>query len=96
MITIKVTVTNGVPPVPIKVHIDNMANANDVFYKSKLGFQQDFNIVPGKYIITIFGVSPKDGTTEVTLSGKIKNGPFPATPLKATDQIYSLSFYVEI
>lgn len=96
MITIKVTVRNGIPPVPIKVFIDNMENSNDIFFKSKMGFEQDFKVTSGKYIINIFGVSPKDGSTEISITGSFKAGPVPATPLTVPDQIYSESFYVEV
>ncbi|MDI1256413.1 MAG: hypothetical protein PSV16_09940 [Flavobacterium sp.] len=96
MINITTTVFGGIAPLPIKVSIDNLDNDHDVKFARTASFNENFNLPPGRYMIVISGMNPKDGRTEMSVTGDFSEGPLP-TPDRTTDKpFYSKLFYCVI
>jgi hypothetical protein len=96
MTTIEVIVTGGIAPIPIKVVIDNLNNNEDLTFKREFSFKEKFDLTTGEYLITITGMNPSDGTTEMRVSGTFDDGPDPADHHIVSTRFYSKFFYIKL
>jgi len=98
MTTIEVEVTGGVSPIPIKVVIDNINNAEDLSFKRAYSFIESYALPPGEYLITVSGMNPSGGKTKMKISGDFQQDPEPAASatIGVDQRFYSKFFYVKI
>ncbi|MET0946034.1 MAG: hypothetical protein ABWY22_11535, partial [Flavobacterium sp.] len=77
MVNVKVDVFGGISPSPIKVFIDNLNNADDHHYSNPVSFSQNFDLSPGRYMMTVTGVNPNNANahTEMDVTGTFSVGP---------------------
>lgn len=94
--TISVEVTGGVSPIPIKVVIDNINNTEDTSFKRELSFTESFDLAPGEYFITITGMNPQGGETDMEVNGDFETGPIPSHRQSSDEPFYSKFFYIKI
>lgn len=93
MINITVNVKGGMAPLPIKVIIDNLDNNHDIKFSRSSSFSENFNVPPGRYMIIISGMNPKDGSTDMIVDGNFTEGPLPTAKLTTEKKFYSKLFY---
>lgn len=98
MATISATVFGGKAPIPIKVIIDNLDNANDHTFSSPGTFTQSFNLPKGRYKIVVTGANAntKNAYTEIDLTGDFEVGPLQDGHREPNDPFYFEIFYVEV
>ncbi|AWI25639.1 hypothetical protein [Flavobacterium pallidum] len=97
MITLDVTVQDGIPPLPLSVDITCLDNAaNNQNYQSDLGFTKDFDLAPGRYTLIVHGSNAPGGNSEVTLTGTFQTGPVPKAQYTSAISIYTALFYFVI
>ena len=94
--TIDVQVSGGVSPIPIKVVIDNINNNEDLSFKRELSFSESYKLAPGEYLITISGMNPEGGETDMEISGEFEKGPMPSHRQSSDEMFYSKFFYIKI
>ena len=100
MVNVNVGVFGGKSPSPVKVFIDNLdtANPDDHHYSNPLSFSQNFDLAPGKYMMTITGVNPNspNAHTVMDVTGNFSVGPMYNDHRDVGTQLYSEIFYFEI
>lgn len=96
MLTIKAKVFGGTAPIPINVFINNIKNLDDIKFARGASFDESFNVKPGKYMITVSGMNPSKGHTEILVAGNFSLGPVPNGNRNPSTQFYSEMFYLEI
>lgn len=98
MVNVAVGVYGGTSPNPIKVFIDNLDNTDDHNYSSSTSFNQNFDLPPGKYMMTVTGVNPNNSGahTVIDVSGNFSLGPLHNDHRDIDSQLYSEIFYFEI
>jgi hypothetical protein len=96
MITLEVTVRGGIPPMPIKVHIDKLGSSDDRDYESQTSFSRSHDLTPGNYILIVTGMNPEGGNTVVNLTGDFVQAPSPNPPEMRATRIYSVPFFFVI
>ncbi|PXY41104.1 hypothetical protein DMB65_09120 [Flavobacterium cheongpyeongense] len=93
MVNISVTVFGGLPPLPIKVIIDNLDNNHDIKFSRNNSFSEDYILPPGRYMIIISGMNPSGGKTEMHVHGDFSEGPLPTDEKTTEKTYYSQLFY---
>ncbi len=96
MVTIEVQVNGGVAPLPIKVFIDNLDNLDDIRFTRTMSFTEHYALASGRYMLTVSGMNPDEGSTSIKLSGDFSKEPLPKSAQEATNRLYSILFYFEI
>ncbi len=96
MISLSVTVSGGIPPIDIRVSIDNLDNTDDLSYVRPGSFSQPHELPKGKYILIVTGMNPESGSTTIDLSGDFETEPSPSTPLTRSTKTYSVPFFFTI
>jgi hypothetical protein len=98
MVNVAVGVYGGTTPNPIKVFIDNLNNTDDHNFSSSTSFSQNFDLPPGKYMMTVTGVNPnnENSHTVIDVTGNFSVGPLHNDHRKVSVQLYSEIFYFEI
>lgn len=98
MVNVNVGVFGGVSPSPIKVFIDNLDNTDDHHYSNPTSFSQNFDLAPGKYMMTITGVNPNspNAHTVMDVTGNFAVGPLHSSHRDINTQLYAEIFYFEI
>jgi hypothetical protein len=95
-INVKIRITGGVAPMPIKVEIKNVDTREEIEYESPTSFNKDFNIESGRYTIQLFGMNPINGKTEIEVLGSFTRGPFHNAKRVTTKPFITELFYFEI
>ncbi|WP_264530804.1 hypothetical protein [Flavobacterium sp. N502540] len=95
-IKVKVRISDGLAPLPIRVEIKNIDTRKEIEYESPTSFNQDFNIESGRYTLKLFGMNAINGKTEIELVGSFTRGPFHNAKRVTTKPFITELFYFEI
>lgn len=96
MMNITVNIYGGKAPIPIKVHIDNLDNNNDLYFSRSLSFNETYTLPEGRYSIIIAGMNAEDGHTNISISGNFKQGPLPEAEFTRKTPSYAVFLYIEV
>lgn len=96
MVNIKVSIYGGKAPIPVKVHIDNLDNSNDLYFSRNSSFNETYTLPEGRYSILIAGMNAEDGHTHISLAGDFKEGPLPEAAFSRKTPSYAVFFYIEV
>lgn len=96
MINITVSIYGGKAPIPIKVHIDNLDNNNDLYFSRNSSFDETYTLPEGRYSVLVAGMNPEDGYSKISLSGNFKEGPLPEASFTRKTPSYAVFFYIEV
>ena len=97
MITLKVTVTNGVAPTGIQILLDKVGGGFHDQFNEPLSFSKDYNLTAGDYLLTVNGINPRpNGTTTVELTGSFKGAPDPPSPQEQSTEHFTFDFFFTI
>ncbi|WP_202702354.1 hypothetical protein [Flavobacterium sp. UGB4466] len=95
-IKVKVRISGGLAPLPIRVEIKNIDTRKEIEYESPTSFNQDFNIESGRYTLQLFGMNSINGKTEIEVVGSFTRGPFYNAKRVTTKPFITELFYFEI
>lgn len=73
-INVKVKISGGKAPWPIKVEITNFDTGNVIDYESDISFNENFIVESGSHAILIRGMNPINGHAEMIVSGDFIEG----------------------
>jgi hypothetical protein len=98
MLNLNVTVTGGIPPLPISVDFTNLNNAADsLSFKKSMGFTESYNLAPGQYTLIINGTNPDGaGAVAIALTGTFQSEPLPSANYSSNNPSYTAIFYFVI
>lgn len=98
MLNLNVTVTGGIPPLPISVNFTNLNNAaNNLSFEKNMGFTDSYDLSPGQYTLIINGANPDgEGAVAIAVSGTFKEAPLPNTNYSSKNPSYTAIFYFVI
>ncbi|MGK4568212.1 hypothetical protein [Flavobacterium sp. 3HN19-14] len=98
MLNLNVTVTGGIPPMPISVDFTNLNDATqNLSFKESMGFSNNYNFAPGQYTLVISGMNPDGGgAVSIALTGTFQSAPLPNPTYTSGNPTYSAIFYFVI
>ncbi|SMC54189.1 hypothetical protein [Pedobacter nyackensis] len=96
MININVGIYGGKAPIPVKVHIDNLDNNNDLYFSRTSSFNETYTLPAGRYSILVAGMNPEDGYTNISVSGNFREEPLPEASFTRKTPSYAVFFYIEV
>jgi len=97
MVTIKVDVSDGIAPIPIRVFINHLENnEDDSKFSRDESFEESFDLNGGKYSILVTGKNNPGSSTQISVSGECLAGPVPSKPQKRVKPSYAVLFNLEV
>ena len=98
MLNLNVTVTGGIPPLPISVDFTNLNNAaGNLSFKKDMGFSESYDLEPGQYTLVINGSNPDGaGAVAIAVTGTFQSDPMPNANYSSDNPTYTAIFYFVI
>ena len=98
MLNLNVTVTGGIPPLPISVNFTNLNNPDhNLCFKKNMGFTESYDLPPGQYTLIINGSNPDGvGAVAITVTGTFQSAPLPNANYSSNNPTYTAIFYFVI
>ncbi|MFI5134440.1 MAG: hypothetical protein ACHQD9_01175 [Chitinophagales bacterium] len=90
MVTLSVKINGGTAPIPVHGFVKKLNGDYVDQFEEKLSFDKNYDLPPGKYIVSVGGMNPEGGFTIVDIEGEFTEDPQPQKLFRRATPVYSV------